>query len=789
MARDAAEVRGRAKVRPYRVAQLIDTTSADEVRAAVANLTEAWGGIYMPILDVNQPFENIELQARIFDVDALHLEAEEGDLGEELRRSGWLWGGRGQYGPFASEDAEFRTGVLPARAVALDHPPLLLPEWDPADTLDLFCTAVFGTPAKPNPDGTDADNTWEPDGSRRVRLEVLYRLPDVTLENVGAIQTTHVGISPEVRYDLDGLNGLFVVRPDRIQDLVTFWNLRSFGRPIVALPAEGPEDLLSFFTRGTLPGGETRYGGPNPRVEKHLGVWGLQHASDATRTAINAMAARLQMAVLDRHHRDELHHVFPGLDTRFASSVRAEFPPTARSVMVRVPTVPLVPGVHQVMPGTVAVEIDIYDVPGLDPRSTASLPPYRRFGSLLQRSMLGHADHVRVTAEGNGVVLGVSAPSDEVPIGFANNLDAIRTLFDDEDLKVSQSDAGRFQTRAAEMLGGPFGGVMVQPGVRALIDKAARSNAGLTLQQLRAEVKKDHGAWPDKLTAFRATVDDYVDLTVNYLLFTGLFVPMLDVHCSNCRVESQVSPRDLDATIQCEFCGESFRLALSLALSKPRWRYRLASHLGPEKVKALLPALATMSLLGQMSTGRGGAMTHAFGVDFKFAGRKRVEADIVAYLGRPDWTVVIGEVKNSNWIDANDVENLEELQRRLSNKSVRSILTFATLKDRLAPEEAAALRALVERSTTVTTAFGGLVPRLPLVLTARNLSLPPFEDQHPTRWTQPGTHDGIFATAIESCKRNLGLVDLKFGSADGGHPFECSWQDPQQGGTHSGGAG
>jgi hypothetical protein len=778
MVRDSAEVRGRAKVRPYRVGQLIDTSSADEVRAAIASLTEAWGGIYTPILDVNQPFENIELQARIFDVDALHLEAEAGDLVEKLRRSGWLWGGRGQFGPFASEDG-LRTGVLPARAVALDHPSLLLPEWDPADTLDLFYTAVFGASAKPNPDGIDGDDTWEPDGSMRIGLGALARLPDVTLDAVGAIQTTRVGISPTVRYALDSMNGLFVVRPDRIQDLVTFWNLRSFGGPIVALPAEGPEDLLSFLTRGTLPGGETRYGGSNPRVEKHLGVWGLENASDSARTAIDAMAARLQMTVLDFRRRDELHFMFPGLDTRFESSVRAEFPPTARSVMVHVPTVPLVPGVHQVMPGTVAVEIDVHDVSGLDPRFTASLPPLRRFGPLLQRSGMSHADHVRITSEGDGVVLGVSATSDEVPIGFAYNLDAIGTLFDDKDLKVSQSDDGRFQTRAAEMLGGPFGGVMVQPGVRALIVKAARSNAGLTFQQLKAEVKRNHGAWPGRLTAFRASVDDYVDHTVNNLLFTGLFVPMLDVYCSNCRVESQVSPRDLDATIQCEFCGESFRLALSLSLSKSRWRYRLASHLGPEKVKALLPALATMSLVGQMSTRPGGTMTHAFGVDFKFAGNKHLEADIVAYLGRPDWTVVLGEVKNSNRIDANDVENLEELQRRLSDKSVRSILTFATLKDRLAPEEVAVLRALVERSTEVTTAFRRHTPRLPLVLTARELSLPWDNDEHPTRWTQAGTQDGIFATAIESCRRNLGLVELRFGPAEGGHPPECTWQDPQ----------
>jgi hypothetical protein len=120
-----------------------------------------------------------------------------------------------------------------------------------------------------------------------------------------------------------------------------------------------------------------------------------------------------------------------------------------------------------------------------------------------------------------------------------------------------------------------------------------------------------------------------------------------------------------------------------------------------------------------------------------------VEADIVAYLARPDWAVALAEVKNSNWIDANDVQNLEELQRRLDEKKMRSILTFATLKDRLAREEVGALRELVERGKLITTAFGAVVSRLPLVLTDKELSLPWDHDDHPNRWARAGMGDGI----------------------------------------------
>ena len=492
------------------------------------------------------------------------------------------------------------------------------------------------------------------------------------------------------------------------------------------------------------------------------------------------MASRSGLAAFGWRRDTEPLLAFPGLTTQFNSSVRAEFVPTARSVSLRVPSLPLIPGAEPVMPGVIAVDLTVTDVTGLDPRATWSPPPYRRHAKLLERiTGMADVDHVRISVEGGGVVFGLQAPRDEVPLPFPFNLDAIETLFDDKDVKVSQSDDGRFQTRAAEMLGGPFGGLLIQPGVRAVIDKAARSNAGLTLQQLKAVVKSNRGEWPDTLYSRQSNPDAYAEETVNYLLLSGLFVPMLDVHCSNCRVEAQVSPRDLDTSITCEFCGEQFRLALSLSLSrtKSRWRYRLASHLSPEKVRALLPALATMSMFSQVSAA-GSPMTHAFGVNFRLPGSKQVEVDVVAYLGRPTWGVVLGEVKNNNRIDENDVRHLEELQRRLEEKATRAVLVFATLKDEFSPVEVEVLRAHVERCVETTTAFGALVPRFPFVLTAKDLSLPWGHDDHPWRWEPSGKGSGVFGTAEESCKRNLGLASFAMPQPPEHRVIECTWADP-----------
>lgn len=52
--------------------------------------------------------------------------------------------------------------------------------------------------------------------------------------------------------------------------------------------------------------------------------------------------------------------------------------------------------------------------------------------------------------------------------------------------------------------------------------------------------------------------------------------------------------------------------------------------------------------------------------------------------------------------------------------------------------------------------FAGLRPVLPLVLTARDLSAPEFNEHHPNRW---GVFD-IHERAEKSCRRNLGLETM-----------------------------
>ncbi len=49
MVQAMGELRGRVMLRPWRVGLLVDTKSAAEVRAAIADMSSVWGGYHMPI--------------------------------------------------------------------------------------------------------------------------------------------------------------------------------------------------------------------------------------------------------------------------------------------------------------------------------------------------------------------------------------------------------------------------------------------------------------------------------------------------------------------------------------------------------------------------------------------------------------------------------------------------------------------------------------------------------------------------------------------------------------------
>jgi hypothetical protein len=737
-------------MRPWRVGLLIDVADPAAVRLAIHSLSRVWGGVYLPILDIGASLTDLQKAARIYNLDSLWAENPEGELREMLRVAGYFWRGGGPWAPFARGEGSFRRGLVSADVMGgvVDRGS----GWDQTTASDLTYAAYFGI----------GDET---------PIEGI-----VTPSRV--VDATRVHLRPSLSYVDPIPQGLFVVRPNQPTDAVWYWNARAFGGNAYAFASEDADfnrhPIYDLTTNGIPQPSQPQFENKPTVPSNQLQLWGATDLSDEQRERIRAWAdhREIELVSLPREAVGE-GAWFPGFDAPASRSFRHEIEPTASTFAIELPRLPVVDAAAHFQ-GVVAAEIEIHEDTKLDPRLSLAFPPHRRHAALLERALAFGADHVRVS--GGGPVISVQVTDDSVTLPTASNLEVMRLLFDDESVRVDQSDEGKFQSRAAEMLGGPFSGALTQPALRAAIERTAAKTAGITFEELKGTVAKNRGAWPDKLQSHWMTPDRYVTSVVRPLLNSGLLVPMLDAQCTSCRVVSRVHPKDLDAEIVCDFCGERFNLALALALAKPTWRYRLAGQLGAERVRAMLPALAALSTLGQLNMVEGPRLSHVLGLEVAVENHPRVEVDVAAILHEDSWTVVLGEVKNANRIDENDAQNLGRLQAHLLAKDVVCIVMFATLKDEFGPDEKAAIRALVEARNWSATVRSTTWPVLPLLFTAGDLSVPWGDEQHPWRWPRAGSGSGILGTALESCKRHLGLIEAT-SSGPGPGTVNFTWID------------
>ncbi len=733
-----ALLRGRVAIRPWRVGLLVDVDDEAQVRDAIAALTGVWGGIYLPILDRNASINELYRSAEVFDLDCLYGTDADGDLEKLLGLPGYRWNGRGPWGPFSPTKGSMRKGLLLAEALEPDEQEVL---WSGPNSSELIVDAYRGHTDSP-------ESVLRPIAatSRHLRLAKSYGDPVP--------------------------RGLCVARADTPRDIAWFWNCRALSGGAYPLAAEWAE-----FNRAVL--GEVQTVGlpqaPHPEgvkpPPKELYVWGFDDLAQTERDALQGWASQFEVQIVGLERDLALEAGwFAGMDRVVSAAFRVETVNAAHAIHVRVPGLPLKD--NDIYQGIVAAEVEFHEASGLDPRLSVAIPPFRRHAKLLQPSLARGADHARVSRA--GPVFAIQTHADEVLVPTAYNLEIMGLLFDQADWSFSQSNEGQFQTRAAEMFGGALSGALAQPGLRAAIRRASDRPIGVVLDEIRRVIKEERGDWPDPVFGSSQSPAEYARRQANLLLNSGLLIPTLDVECAHCRVVSRVNPNDLAVTMQCEFCGDESRLALSLALTKPRWRYRLAAHLAAEKINAFLPVMAASSVLAGLFHVEGPPPSHIFGLTVTRPGNEPTEVDIAMILHEEHWTVVLGEVKSHHSIEADDINHLFSLQRALAAKKVPCILLFATLKQSFSPDEQELIRSAVEREKATISRQYQSLPLMPLLLTERDMSLPNLHNDHPWHWGTPG--QGVVGIALESCKRNLGLASVRFEAGEQ-HGLTYEWSD------------
>jgi hypothetical protein len=268
-------------------------------------------------------------------------------------------------------------------------------------------------------------------------------------------------------------------------------------------------------------------------------------------------------------------------------------------------------------------------------------------------------------------------------------------------------------------------------------------------------------------------VDDakYPTEAVRYLLERKILYPVLPVRCPTCTAEIPLRPEDLRSDHHCNLCGADTPLGLALGYRERNyWMFRLAPEISPERLSETLSVMAALSVMCSQS--RSNAYPFVLGIEAESPSAK-FEVDIFMVLeGSSRPVVIVGEVKSfRDHIDAEDVEHLTTLQKVLRDKGIDCYILAATLQPTLTQETVAALRSACEASPG---SLGRqILPVFPIVLTRKNLSVPQLHDDHPRRWHEAGK--GLSAIAFESCRRNIGLIDVNFEHQDNGYGWSIRW--------------
>ena len=382
----------------------------------------------MPIFDIALDREALSQELERFDVDSVYAENAPDELEEFLLNSRYGWRGRAEFGPFGDEGGLLRSDALiaPSRTG--------LSPWQ-CPTAPMIAVAAYLRQAL----SSDKQSSDRPINDTTSLLELA---------------TSFVRPTPR---------GFIVLRDQNGQDVAQFWNCRSLTSNTYPLTQDSAE--FNTAVLADVPDATVFLERLPTRVERavpfELPVWGYDDLCAVEQERLDKWAKKQQSELIPLPREEALTGTwFPGFERILSNSFRINADATTRLIPLDIPELPLRDNVG-LFPGMVAAEVDFHEASGVDPRLTVSIPPCRRHAKLIDRPGDG-ADQTRISSV--GPVLGIQVNLDEIAVLNASQMDVMRLLFDDNKVVVGQSDEGKFQTRAAELFGGPLTANLNQPG-------------------------------------------------------------------------------------------------------------------------------------------------------------------------------------------------------------------------------------------------------------------------------------------------------------------------------------
>jgi hypothetical protein len=767
-------VSGSVHLRPARAGLLVKA-DGDGILRAVQMASSAWGGRYFPILfpsDNNLDLRDLEA----FSVDFLHAVDADPDLESLANTTGYQYRGGPGWGPFDAPEGRLSNRLIDPTWLLqrISGQPRALPVWADDDPLNAVFAVWFGRYG-PSEFERILETTFA-EGADRIEVVSTDPLPNLA-GMVTPIQLTGV----DIQYTGDGETAMIVVfEPEDKNAPFAIWNLQACGANVFPWPLGYEHSFsgsleawldyaLSKNRLGTYQSGDGTKGG------FYIGVFNLAEQQSIP-DAITSIAEARELKVsphgpMPPRGWNDVHPMSTDFRRSFSMDVSSQDP----SIRVPVPRVEPIGGWRDHQPGVVALDVSVDNERGR-PGLTIAVPRIRELSGLL-RSYVNTLEPFHRPG-GDGRILAVDVTETEVGIAFVGSLEIFTELVT-PDWKCSQSDNGRLTGRLIEILGGASSTAANQPSIRGVLTQTGQSLRGKPLPALIETARQSQGPWPGPFAA-PAVSKRYPSEVTKWLISQKILKPVLPLKCPYCATEITFTAEDLSTVVACELCSETFPLGFALAQeNRNDWLYRLTGNIGPSQMAEALPIMAAMTILSGYRHRSTSALPNVLGLKVSSGKKWSCELDIAAFVesGGPS-VAVVGEVKSvRDSIDESDIANLCRVQERLRSKRIECFILGATLRPKLDLDETNAFRAVCENAPAAINrgTSPGIV--LPIVLSRDDLSVPYFDANHPSRWGDLG--GGLSGLAAESCRRNLGLVEVqpKWTGIEWG--WELVWDDAE----------
>lgn len=684
----------RLRYRPVKIGWCVERGDFEAFRKSARRSFSLWGGCYNPIIPVDDPAEADRL-IDLFRVDCLYA-ASRTDTVEEFIDAKVHLPWPGYQRQFVVDQGHRRkvsafADLLPPTRTLFEEyfknnpqadPIVELYTWSDEDPLADLLLATYG--ALPSAEETAHD--YRGLIQKYLRAPSFHLTPDqpIPMPDIGRMSLADFN-GANLRHHYSVQNswrhaGFYVGDVADFDDIVTYWNLRATGIPLLfydpAQAARIDHIRIQWLSRIST--------GPNSARQTGAAIWSRaeRNLDELAWAGANPMFCLVSPLLWNGLNVKAPIMMF-GSENALASIENDAEPP---SVSFAIPNSP-VKDDGGLSGQKYVVSVD----PGIglfgNERFTLHLPFLPQLNEFYGRNATVHWNTARAEPDSLGVI--VDGSTHDLRIHSIETRQMLEQIFATVGIAASPSPAGLLCHRLVQQMGGVDGcRVFRIGGVRDLIenyppDKSFTTSAAK--QTIRAQSTNHPLSDYDDLYIEPRPVGSRLtnDAVLAHLLRKEIFRPGLKLDCPSCQLDFWRSLDDVRTNAKCEYCGHSFHVGPQLR--DRDWAYRRSGLFGRnDNQEGAIPVVLTLLCLMHIHEPTSFAMTTATSLVPNGGKIRKCETDFIFLVdrGRDNRIqLAVGECKTRKPITRDDVTNLLQVARAFPSERFDVFLIFTKLAD------------------------------------------------------------------------------------------------------------